>query len=177
MLLAILTCLSIPALISKAESAASQQLERFYQEEEKVDDKFNDLNYSVFESLPFPEGIKQIKLSNEDSLRHGRELFVTYSNSHPFDEIFLVYDQFLSLNGWGLITADHDENSYFYNKGTACVDIRYGQDVSEYQIHIYHDFFNQSFSPEIPFPLNKNLITLMEFGETYFIECPEPLLP
>jgi ABC-type multidrug transport system fused ATPase/permease subunit len=157
-----------------------RQYNEFRAADAKIEPLFDTLNLSVHKNLPVPEGVQEIEQHSTNFPGHGKTLKIQYQFSNTSAEnILSFYNQFLLSNGWILKNKSIDGNNYY--KGTACVDIdshEYNKDVHEFSIHIYHDYFAQSFSLDLlkDFPAvfnKKNSQTpIQEFGETYFLRCP-----
>ena len=60
-----------------------------------------------------------------------------------------------------------------------CIDVDLDPGSDKYWIYIYYDYFAQSFSISLEdFPSLKNKYgqtPWQEFGETYYLKCPNPL--
>jgi len=146
------------------------QLNHFYNVEAHTVSRFDALNTELFATIPVPNGVVELDQSSNGitspTTTHGRYLITNYqiSQTHP-DAVLDHYKKYFLSNGWKETVAYKDFSSYF--RGTACVDVSfYGE---KYSLNIWHDFWNQEFSPSDP---HTKLLKFIEFGETAFARCP-----
>jgi hypothetical protein len=157
-----------------------EQYDEFLAAEAKIEPLFDALNLSVYESLPVPEGVHEIEQYSANRPGHGKRLEILYqfSTTLSIENIISFYDKFLSSNEW--ILDNKIGVHYYYHKGTACIDVNpITSNANKYWIYIYYDYFAQSFSISLEdFPALKNKYgqtPWQEFGETYYLKCPNPL--
>ena len=146
------------------------RLNSFYDAEAGAVTKFDALNSEVFATIPIPKGVVETEQSRNGivtlSTEHGRYLRTEYNISQTQPDIVLDhYNSFFLSNGWKKTIAYEGFSSYF--RGTSCVDLHFYGD--NYTLNIWHDFWNQDFSPSNP---RTKLLGFIEFGESSFAVCP-----
>jgi hypothetical protein len=146
------------------------RLNSFYEAEANTVTKFDTLNNELLATIPVPSGVVELEQSRNGivtlSTEHGRYLRTKYNISHSHPDIVLEhYEKFFMSNEWKETIAY--EGFYSVHKGTACVDIHFFGD--NYSLNIWHDFWNQGFSPSNP---HTKLMGFIEFGESSFAVCP-----
>ena len=151
--------------------------EHFLKREQEIRPLLDALDTGVESQLPpLPSGSKLIKrswygLDNSTFYKaHGRWLTLEISTPWTMKDIFTYYRSTLATKGWlknpklGELSA-----SEFYYRGRSCINISIGLSNNQsYSISIWHDYRNQTFSPEIPDPA---IAQFFEFGFN-MAECP-----
>lgn len=146
------------------------QLDHFYNVEARAISKFDTLNTELFATIPVPNGVVELDQSSNGitspTTTHGRYLITDYQISQTQPDVVLDhYKKFFLSNRWKETVAYQDY--YLYSRGTECVNVSfYGE---KYSLNIWHDFWNQDFSPSDP---HTKLLKFIEFGETAFARCP-----
>jgi len=130
------------------------------------------LNEKIYNEVHPPSGVKEIdKKEGVASVQHGVVLYITYKMENPdVDTVLNYYENLFLSKKWEKYKKNTNDNVYYHE--TSCVEvIAYKNDQNTYDLYIYHDYFNQPFSPtdkNIPFPP----IGLYEFGESQYVRCP-----
>ena len=148
--------------------------------EQEVLPKFDSLNEKVFSELPSPEDVQLIEEYNQhySSPKHGAYLLAEYKSlTMTPNEVVNYYRDLFQSQGWKEYRTEAMSDEYFiFYRDTACVDLsiyssKQNQTESAsnmYELMIWHDFFNQDFSPPRPLP---KLMEFFEFGYTYIMQC------
>lgn len=158
--------------------AIAHPVMKFTREENNSIVKFDSLNEEIAKDLPTPpDGIeftKTLQLGIDHSKPiHGRLLVAYYSinsNTNITDgEILLYYQTIPKLRGWE-VSEDYRSSGFpqiEFKKGAACIliDILF----QEYEITMWHDYLNQSFSPTLP---DGWLLEILDLGKTDIWTCP-----
>lgn len=149
--------------------------EEFLTAEKETVPLFDTLNEDIYRSLPpLPPNSSLQKTAAIGIIaplyEHGRWLRVEVSTNQTKDFILEYYGAFLMENDWRENTNHHAFDNAFYYKETSCIELRPPSDNSpDYTIEIWHDFRNQSFSPEIP---DAETMSWFELGMTNVATCP-----
>ena len=155
---------------------SNQQYRDFISFEETIlYPKFDELNNSIYQTLPTPDDVKETKKFNGGGVpQHGRAFVIFYEYSGESQNIANFYNEFLTQNGWNLYHSYDGANnvSLFFHKGTACINFILSRDSKKYFLSIFHDYFEQSFSLKIEEIPSMDYILMKEFGETFFEDCP-----
>ncbi|HCR71270.1 MAG TPA: hypothetical protein DIW23_07500 [Anaerolineae bacterium] len=161
-------------------------INKFERAERESIPKFDALNEKIAEDLPSPpDGIEFIKMQqlgiDYSKPINGRILVFYYSVPSYIDmaddqiesyyqDILLYYQSELRLKGWEILKSDRS-SSYFrgieLQKNTACILIEFIRE--KFEITIWHDYLNQSFSPTLP---DKQLLNIINVGKTDIWTCP-----
>ena len=98
----------------------SQQYRDFISFEETIlYPKFDELNYSIYQSLPLPDEAQEIEKYNSGGIpQHERELVFHYKYSGGSQNITSFYMDFLIQNNWEFYHSfdDTDNISLFFHK-------------------------------------------------------------
>jgi hypothetical protein len=142
---------------------------RFLDSVDDVRPMFDELNDSILEQLPPPEGVLVKETGHgHGGSQYGPYLYATYDTNQaiPMDEVRSYYDEILLSNGWEKF-SEFRTSMTVYRK-TSCISIGF---LSEelYDISIWHDFLKQDFSPQPP---AQWVMVLHDFGERGFQRCP-----
>jgi len=147
--------------------------ETFYAEDKEAREKLGEMNTEIYEQLPPPpEGVTQTELIKNGGLGstyyHGNYLEVTYTIDVTPEAVFAYYQPFFDSNDWEEYTLAESSSKLYFRK-TSCLRVwpNYTEYFHGFSITIWHDYRQQSFSPEIP-----PLLGLSEDGKTYFDTCP-----
>lgn len=129
--------------------------------------QYDALNFLVYKDIPSPPQntpIKRMFSNGIDSPAnlYGRNLYIEYDMGNlSSNEIFDYYARHLIKNQWSAST--YSEFATIFIKGNACVSIEISENLGFYNIHIWHDFLGQEFSPTFPDLKHVNIYGMGEY--------------
>jgi hypothetical protein len=156
--------------------------EKFQASEAIANPKFAALNDALYSQIPLPNGVDEESRSQQTALNssHGVHMYLDYLmvNTTP-SEVQSYYDDFFLKQGWEKYELSSKGLGLVYYHGTSCYQINMslnhlGEISNQYLVFIYHDFFEQEFSPIIP---PRFVLSYHEVGKTSFTRCPPFLDP
>ena len=175
-LLTIFVACSLIGTISYVQyRTGKQRYNDFLLAEHKTISMFDALNEDVVENLPeLPPGStidEQQSVGIDAPLyEHGRWLWMKITTTQTTEDVLEYYGSYLLDNGWQENTNLQAFETVFYYRGTSCIQIDPPINQKRYyRILIWHDFRNQSFSPQLPEP---DIMSQFEMGMTNIATCP-----
>jgi hypothetical protein len=142
----------------------------------EVKQKLVVLNQAVISKIPPPNGVKEIKREaggvNTPS-DYKASTYIGYQINDPELDVQAYYRSMMEQLHWTLLWGGTPQDMYnsTYYSGSACLEIStYRENKNEYSILVFHDFYKQSFSPQLP-PM-WYVQGIRELGKTNIATCP-----
>jgi hypothetical protein len=148
--------------------------DRVQSEMPEVKQKLIALNHAAISQIPPPNGAEEIKREDWGAKTdYAVGTHIDYRINDSGLDIPAYYRSVLEQLHWTLLWGGtpQEMNRWTYYSGSACLRITtYPENKNEYSILVFHDFYKQSFSPELP-PM-WYVQGIRELGKTSIDTCP-----